>query len=257
MAERIPAMGGRLAGAYELALEVVAVTDVSPSMRRITLAGEALVGLDHDAGQDLMFSFPDDGERTVRRRYTIRRLDKEAGTVDIDFVLHGHGPAARWASEVEPGTRIDAVGPRGKVVVRPDADWHLFVGDDSAIPATLAMVESLPADAVVVALLEVDGPEHEQESPASVRWVHRGTSEPGDLELLAAEVASFELPAGQGAVYLNGEKKVMRALRDSLMERGVAKDDVALKAYWVRGEANGDHGEPVPEGGMPGMRRGA
>lgn len=249
-----PAFGGRLAGAIELDLEVVALTDLTPSMRRVTLTGSDLVDFTYEPGQDVMLAFPD-GEESRRRRYTIRRQDRVAATIDIDFVLHGHGPAARWAAAATTGVRISAVGPRGKVAVRPEADWHLFVGDDSAVPATLAMVESLPSTATVTAFLEVAGPEHEQPAPVSVQWLHRGSVHPGSLELLAGAVAGFELPPGQGAVYLNGEKRVVRAIRDALAERGVAKDDVALKAYWVGGEANGDHGEPIPDGGMPGMRR--
>lgn len=30
---------------------------------------------------------------------------------------------------------------------------------------------------------------------------------------------------------------------------------IRLKAYWVRDEANGDHGEPIPVGGFPGSPR--
>ena len=32
-----------------------------------------------------------------------RRQDPASGTVDIDFVLHGDGPAAAWAAAAEPG----------------------------------------------------------------------------------------------------------------------------------------------------------
>lgn len=256
MTERRPAMGGRLAGAWELSLEVVATEDVTPSMRRIRLAGDDLLGLDFAPGQDLMFAIPV-ANGTVRRRYTIRRLDPQAGTVDVDFVLHGHGPAAAWATRTKPGEAIEAVGPRGKVAIVPDADWHLFVGDDSAIPATLAMIESLPEGTNYTAFLEVDGPEDEQASTADVWWLHRKGVEPGASTALIDAVADFEIPAGTGAVYLNGEKKTIKRISAALQERGVPKDAIARKGYWVYGEANGDHGEPIPDGGMPQMRRGA
>jgi NADPH-dependent ferric siderophore reductase len=248
-----PAFGGRLAGAIELDLEVRSATDITPSMRRVTCTAAQLDELTYEPGQDLMLAFPD-GERSVRRRYTIRQVDREAGTLDLDFVLHGHGPAARWAAAASAGVQITGVGPRGKVTVRPEADWHLFVGDDSAIPVTLAMLTAVPEGKPVTAFLEVDGPADEQAAPSSVQWIHRGTAAPGSPELLTEAVASFVLPPGRGAVYLNGEKRVMRGLRDALLERGLQKDDIALKGYWVRGEANGDHGEPIPDGGMPGMR---
>ena len=50
-----------------------------------------------------------------------------AQTVTIDVSVHGAGPGTDWISEARMGDRIDAIGPRGKITVRPDADWHLFV----------------------------------------------------------------------------------------------------------------------------------
>ena len=55
------------------------------------------------------------GERAVRRRYTIRRSDPVSGTLDIEVVLHGTGPFARWASHAAVGDRIEGIGPRGVV----------------------------------------------------------------------------------------------------------------------------------------------
>ena len=97
---RVPTVGPAPAGRdamTELALEVVGVVDVSPSMRRLTLRSDALADFTYEPGQDLSFTIPVD-DRMVRRRYTIRSMDDEHRTVDVDFVLHGHGPAARWAT---------------------------------------------------------------------------------------------------------------------------------------------------------------
>ena len=246
--------GGPLAGTVELELTVSAVTEVTPSMRRLTFTAPELAAFTHEPGQDLMFTIPN-GDRSVRRRYTIRSHDAGAASLDVDAVLHGHGPAARWFSDAAPGTTVTALGPRGKVILRPDADWHLFVGDDSAVPVTLAFLEALPADARVIAIVEVDGPEHEQPSDRAVEWVHRGGDGLADPAALLARLAATELPDGTGAVYLNGERGVVNALRDQLRERGVDPERIATKAYWVRDEANGDHGEPIPPGGMRGVRR--
>jgi NADPH-dependent ferric siderophore reductase len=241
--------GRSTAPMVELDLEVVTITDLTPSMRRLTLHGDALAGFSYEPGQDLMFAMPA-GDRTVRRRYTIRRLDVDTLTVEVDFLLHGHGPGARWASNVGLRDTIRAVGPRGRVNLGPIADWHLFVGDDSAIPATLAMLEAASAQTPTIAVLEVEDATHEQPSALPVTWLHRLGVQPGATTQLVAHLSSFRLPAGTGAVYLNGERQWIRAARDVLVHRGVDPDVIRLKAYWVLTEANGDHGEPVPEGGF-------
>src|SRR5580700_7491751 len=87
---------GRLKGSYLLDLEVVGVDQVAPNVRLITMASSDLVGFEYMPGQDLLFEFPD-GVLTLRRRYTIRRLDPATGIADFEIEIHGgRGPATRW-----------------------------------------------------------------------------------------------------------------------------------------------------------------
>jgi NADPH-dependent ferric siderophore reductase len=237
----------------ELALEVVGVVDVTPSMRRLTFTSDALADFSYVPGQDLMFTFPAD-DRTVRRRYTIRSMDSAECTIDVDFVMHGHGPAARWATAARRHDTVTAVGPRGKIGIRPAVDWHLLVGDDSAIPVTLEMLEAVPAATPALAVLEVEDATHEQPAARPISWLHRLGTPLGDPALLLTHLRALELPRGDGAVYLNGERSVMVEARRLLVERGVDPDAISLKSYWVRHEANGDHGEPIPEGGFAAAR---
>ena len=124
-----------------------------------------------------MLVLDDSGPRPLSRRYTIRRLDRVRREVELDIVAHGvAGPGARWAAEARPGDRINGVGPRGKIFIDPDAVWHLFVGDETAAPGALAMLESLPSDVPGQAVLEVEGPSSELPHVAGQRvtWLHRG-----------------------------------------------------------------------------------
>ena len=146
-------------------LEVTATLALTPTMRRIRVTAPGLGAFSYRPGQDLMLSVPATDGATFRRRYTVRSFDPAAPALDIDVVLHGDGPAATWAAGVQPGDRIEAIGPRGKGTVDPGAQWHLFAGDDSAVPASLAMAETLPADRLVV-VLEVDGAHDEQQATA-------------------------------------------------------------------------------------------
>jgi NADPH-dependent ferric siderophore reductase len=145
--------GGRLKGSYLLDLEVVGVDEVAPHVRLITMASSDLVGFEHTPGQDLLFEFPD-GDLALRRRYTIRRLDPAAGIADFEIEIHdGRGPATRWAAKAELGEHLEAIGPRGGISLRPTATSHLFVVDDSAMPAAFVLLEALPSDTAATALL--------------------------------------------------------------------------------------------------------
>jgi NADPH-dependent ferric siderophore reductase len=165
-------------------------------------------------------------------------------------VLHGDGPAATWAATVQPGGRIEAIGPRGKVTVDPEADWHLFAGDDSALPASLAMAESLPDPAAALVVLEVDGPEDHQtaQTPGgrevSVHWLHRAGGDPASGAQLVSALESIVLPPGHGHAYLAGELGVVSLMRTALLGRGMTAEQIAAKPYWRAGRANAAHGEP-------------
>ena len=72
------------------------------------------------------------------RDYTPRRHDAEAGTLEIDFALHEAGPATQWAEQAKVGDLLGVGGPRGSFIVPTDFDWHLLIGDDTALPAICA-----------------------------------------------------------------------------------------------------------------------
>lgn len=247
--------GGPLADAALWHLEVVEAGVLSPSFRRVALTAPGIEGLQYEAGQDLMLRVPLGGEKVVNRRYTVRKLDLTGRRVLVDVSLHGAGPGTDWISAAEPGDRIDAIGPRGKVTLRPAADWHLFVVDETGLPGTLAMIEALPAGSVAVAILEVDSTADEQEADlphdarVDMRWLHRsGHSAPGDRDGILEAVARLEIPAGVGHAYVAAEAGVVRAVNGTLTERGLRPDQVSGKAYWRRGLPNAEHGEPTKEG---------
>jgi NADPH-dependent ferric siderophore reductase len=155
----------------------------------------------------------------------------------------------RWAAAAEPGTGVEAIGPRGKVTVAQDAEWHLFIGDDSFAPAALNMAEAIPSEQTVVLAIEVDGPGHEQPSNVRAtvlgpRWVHRNGASPGDPAPLLAALAATELPPGRGHAYVGGEHAVVTALRDAVIEHGVDPESINHKPYWRLGRQNAANGEP-------------
>lgn len=228
---------------------------ITPRMIRVTLSGDELAGFGGE-GPDrrIKMFFPVEGQerpavpratsggplwpagepRPAIRTYTVRRFDAGACELDVDFVLHeGHGPAAAWARDARPGAWVGVSEPGGRYEPDPAADFHVVIGDETALPAVATVLEALPAGVPALAFLEVADAGEEQELPGSaqVRWVHRGSAEPG--EPLAAAVRSAEFPAGDGQAWLSGESACVRDLRKHLLdERGIERRRVYATGYW-------------------------
>jgi NADPH-dependent ferric siderophore reductase len=240
---------GPLAGTTRLDFEVVDSARLTPHMQRLRLTAPQLDGFGYLPGQDVMLLVGAEGNRPVRRRYTIRQLDAADRLLTLDIVLHGDGPGERWTRSARSGDRIEGIGPRGKITTSATADWHLFIGDESALPATFAMTEALPPDRPATLVLEIPEESDEQDlaAPGTIRisWLHRIGAPAGNPSALAAEAAQIELPTGRGHAYLFGEAAVVSRLREVLAGRGLGQDQMSPKAYWGRGRANATHGEPA------------
>lgn len=239
---------------------VLRVEWVTPHMARVVLGGEGLA--DFTAGQytdhyvKLIFplegvQYPEPFDIAAIRRdfprdqwprtrtYTVRRWDPQAVELSLDFVHHGEsGLAGPWAATVKPGEEIHFIGPGGGYAPGSEADWHLFAGDESALPAIGAALESLPPGAVAKAFVEVSGPQEQQEirtpAGAEITWLHRGERQIGDL--LQEAVRACEFPAGTVQAFVHGEAHFVKALRHHLRsERGLARDQLSISGYWRRG----------------------
>lgn len=217
-------------------------------MVRIRVGGAALAGFaDAFAPGGHMKLFVPDGGGTAMRTYTPRNVDPAALELDVDVVLHGAGPAARWAAGARPGDRAELAGPRGGFTVDDGTAWLLLAGDDSALPALGDIVPALPAVLPAVVLVEIADPAEQQPFAAGpdvdVRWLFRS-----DGASLVEAVRGLALPAGVGQAWVGCEAADMRAVRRHLLDAGVARDRLATRGYWRRGEAgypDHDFGEDV------------
>ncbi|GAB3274590.1 siderophore-interacting protein [Parasphingorhabdus pacifica] len=191
---------------------------------------------------------PDD-VRPAMRTYTVRALRPSLGEIDVDFVLHGDdGPASRWARRARPGDEVAMIGPHGIYAVPPEANWQLLVGDETAVPAIAAIVESLPREVAARVFVETGSEVDEQhfDTPADVdiRWLPRGSAPRGQrlLEALRAD----EFPAGFPYAWLAGEAGVVKHVRRHLVsERGFEKRAITFTGYWRQGKSEEDTGRAV------------
>src|SRR5206468_795976 len=153
---------------------------ITPHMIRVTFGGDRLAVDNGFTDRYVKLLFPVDGgypdnldalprdQMPPRRTYTIRSHDAEAGELTIDFVHHGdNGIAGPWAAAAKPGDELYFLGPGGAYAPDPTADWHLLVGDESALPAIGAALDALPATATVLAVVGAE----QQRLPHPVAWV--------------------------------------------------------------------------------------
>jgi len=241
-------------------LHVVATARLTPHLVRVRARGENLAAFRESPHTDkyvkITFAKPELGleppydlaalretlspdDVPVTRTYTVRAVDGDE--LVIDFVVHGdEGLAGPWAARAQVGDRLVVSSPGGGYAPDAAADWHLFAGDESAIPAIAAALEALPPDAVGAAFLEVQDASEEPSvtAPAGIdiTWVHRGDAVAGATPVLAEAVAQWHPREGRGSVFAHGEREAMKALRDVFFTRwGLARDQVSLSGYWAYG----------------------
>ncbi|ROZ65683.1 siderophore-interacting protein [Kocuria soli] len=171
-------------------VEVTGVEDLSPTFRRVRLAGPELAEFSRDLIGDgdpvacrdayLKLLLPPEGTEPTRpdlsmgyrgwfalpqeqrgylRTYTARSArwvelrGQVVPEVTLDFVLHAadQGPGGRWAANARPGDRTYLLGPGPGE--SPWSAWGsgrarriVAVGDETAVPALLSIVEELQAE---------------------------------------------------------------------------------------------------------------
>ncbi|WP_226501219.1 siderophore-interacting protein [Pseudomonas sp. MWU16-30322] len=233
-------------------LQVLRVVDLTPRMRRITLGGPELAGFISLGTDDhVKLLFPQNAEQTAAletmvlgagkdngplpemRDYTPRRYDLEKLELDIDFVLHGDGPASTWAEQARPGQFLHIGGPRGSMIVPDIFDSYLLIGDETALPAIARRLEGLAANRKALVVIEVENGAEQQvlESAAQVNviWVLRE----GGKDNLLTTVKELQVPKGNLYAWVATETKVSRQIRRVLLdEHGLNEQFVKAVGYW-------------------------
>lgn len=235
---------------YELKrreLTVQTVQRLTPCMQRIVFTGEDLADFESLSADDhVKLFFVDAQGEPTGRDYTPRAFDPQARTLTIDFALHEDdetGPATRWALQARPGDMLVIGGPRGSTIVPESFDWWLLIGDESALPSIGRRLEVLPAGMRVTSLITVTGVPEQQLFHTATRheliWVHRPAAAANNPEPVLAALRRWQMPPGDGFVWVASEATVARAVRAYLTEeRGHKLGWMKSSGYWLKGTAD-------------------
>jgi NADPH-dependent ferric siderophore reductase len=221
-----------------------------PRMKRIRLSSPELTGLAWSPGQHLRVNvergamLPAILRGTIRnqlRTYTILDLDHSAGTLDLCVLVRDDDtPGCRWMRDISVGDPAAFLGPQGKLVLDDSANYHLFVGEETAQVAFAPMLAATTVDSRVYGVIEVaDESDHlPMDRGDELVWRHRreasAVQSPGILE----EVRRLTLPDDPGSAYIAGEAKTCVAVRQHLIrERGwPSRGSILVKPFWTPGK---------------------
>ena len=248
-------------------MRVAGIEDVTPRMRRIRLEGDNLARYGEFGGLHLRLLFPtpdnpdpvwpiagpnglplwpDEERRPAARVYTIRRMDAQAGWMDIDFVVHGthdghEGVGAAWAMKALPGDEIGIIGPLGRPV--READWYVLGCDETGLPAASRIIERMSPQTRGVAFIEVadEGERQEIRHPGGIalKWIYRDGVPAGEHRELVDAIARVEWPSnGTAFGWFAAEAEPARKLRDYWRNTlSYGRDQTLVAGYWRRGES--------------------
>lgn len=249
-------------------VEVTAVADLSPIMRRLTLSAPELSSFS-PLGPDEYFGLvapphghplpelpqdPDsptpsgvfrelpDESRPAVRWYTIRAHRPEVGEVDVDVVTHGDaGPGSAWVLRAEVGSVAAFQTGTSAYRTHEVSGPQVIAGDETAVPAISRILEDLPPAVEAYVFLEVpsvdDVPALPSARAASVTVVERGGDAPGSALLPAVQQADLPIP---GSAWVAGEQSTVAAVRRHLTGTlGAEKRSVYFCPYWILGKPRG------------------
>ena len=220
------------------------VRQISPSFRRVRLRGDFTpfvtgglhfrfllgppgVPLPTVGPEGLVW--PGSPQDWHRPAYTVRKLDPAGGWIDVDIFLHDGGRVTAWTETLKGGEEVGLTGPGGGGLGQ--GGWQGLIGDETALPVVLRMIEALPPEARGQAFIRVPHAEDTQDValPPGFR-LHWITGRP--LTHLLDELSP---PAGNRFLFFAGEKAEAEQARLWMTARGIEKGESRAAAYWTLG----------------------
>lgn len=233
-----------------LSATISEIEDLTPRLRRIRFSGARLQGLTWTPGQHVRLQVSGLVESVLRlhphdalRTYSIYDANSDAGTLDIVMMDHDAEPkvvtpARHWAASAAIGDPVSFTRPEGKLVIRNDAPYHLFAGEETASVAFAAMLRSLPDGAEIYGAIEGASDADHLPLARSLTHVERGDASAANSVVLTEAVRALPLPDHPGVAYLAGEARTIQSLKKVLVnERGWDRRDIRTKPFWTPGRS--------------------
>lgn len=166
-----------------------------------------------------------------RPPYTRRRLSPEADWLDVDIVLHSGGRVTDWAQQVSTGTEIALHGPSGGT--QPTANWLGMIGDETALPVIMRMIEDAPTgtqgQARILLRDPLDAQKLQTASDITLTW-----GSMAELADPAQLLARIQPTCEDYYLFFAAERSQAEAARKAFKASGLPTKRVKAASYWHR-----------------------
>lgn len=225
------------------------VTRISPGFSRVRLRGDFEMFARADAGlhfrvligpegADLpsldangLTHWPGGGQEAWHRPvYTVRALSSDADWLDLDVARHDGGRMTAWCDRVQPGEPVALSGPSGSKL--PQADNLVLLGDETALPVIMNIIDNMPADTHIQASLALRDPQDLQgHTRPDVAITLCDMAQP---DALLTQLATH-LEADAGAhLFFAAEKAQATRARDLIKAANWRAQQAKAVAYWTK-----------------------
>jgi NADPH-dependent ferric siderophore reductase len=219
-------------------LDVLSVDRSTRGLVRVVLGGAAMADFDPGPPASWVKIFIPGTTGDIGRAYTVRAYDTKRRLLEIDVVRRRAGGAlSTWIYDrLKAGDQLDVAGPRGGMIVDPEADWYLLLGDETALPSIAAILPHIPDNVVKTALVEVPFPGQAYKEDPGIQLLFRGVQLSNVTSYLESAIDSLPTTQGRGRIWIAGEATLVKRLRRQCMARwGNTGTQVDAMGYWKAG----------------------
>jgi NADPH-dependent ferric siderophore reductase len=216
---------------------------LTPTSLRVRLAGPRLVGLSWAPGAHVRVRISPILPTLLRlkardsfRTYSVWDSDPDHGWIDLVLFKHHVAGAvgAEWAASLILGQYVVVLRDTRAIKFRPDANWYLFAGEETAAVAFASLMRAIPTDTQVLGVHQAEADGYHIDLPRPLSPICRHGAPAASSQQLVDAVAALDLPESPGLAYLAGEARTIQMVRSHLVEhRGWRRQDIVTKPFWT------------------------
>ena len=233
----------------QIRCEVSSYKKISKNFGRLTLSGDFNTFVSPVAGLHFRFligpkdsNYPSLDENGLtfwpgglskwhRPVFTVRKLGTNAERIDVDIALHSGGRTTEWLKNIKIGQKIAINGPSGSKM--PKADKMFLLGDETAMPAILRIIDQTFAYQEVVAILALRDPEDLQSFTSNKKVSIEVIEMKEEKGLLNALENKIEIMS-DSFLFFAAERLQATKARELLKSTKVSVKASRISAYWSR-----------------------
>ena len=233
----------------QIRCQISSCKEISKNFSRLTLSGDFTTFVNPVAGLHFRFligptdsKFPTLDENGLtfwpgglskwhRPVFTVRKLGSSAEWIDVDIALHSGGRTTEWLKDIKIGENIAINGPSGSKM--PKADKMFLLGDETAMPAILRIIDNTSAYEEVNAVLALRDQEDLQPFTSNKKVTVETIDMKEEKGLLNALENKIEFMS-DSFLFFAAERSQATKARELIKAANKSVGTSRISAYWTR-----------------------